>query len=56
MVGTRSPDAPTRDLPLVHRGLIEDLRRLLLAHPNSGGHDALSWLGRHAQSHVLDYS
>lgn len=40
----------------MHRGLIGHLRRLLLAHPDSGNGDALFWPGRHAQSHALDYS
>ena len=55
-VGTPKSARSTRNVRLLHRGLTADLKRLLLAHPNSGDPDALFWPGRHAKSHVLDYS
>lgn len=55
-IGTPKSARSTRNVRLLHRGLIADLRRLMLAHPNSGDPDALFWPGRHAASHVLDYS
>lgn len=54
--GTPKSARSTRNVPLVHSGLKTELRMLLLAHPNSGDPDALFWPGRHAHSHVLDYS
>jgi integrase len=55
-VGTRKSARFTRNLLLVHSGLMTELRRLLLAHPRFGDPDALFWPGRHAHSHVVDYS
>lgn len=36
----------SRNLPLVDRALVKDLRAYLVAHPNSGDPEALLWLGR----------
>lgn len=55
-VGTPKSARSTRNVRLLHRGLIAELKRLMLAHPNSGDPDALFWPGRHARSHALDYS
>ncbi|QEO15619.1 site-specific integrase [Agromyces intestinalis] len=51
----------TRDVPLLDRGLIADLKLYLLQHPRSGDPDALLWaglrFGRHpAGVSPLDYS
>lgn len=55
-VGTPKSSRSTHNVPLVHRGLMVDLRWLVLAQPNSGDPDALFWPGWQAHSHILDYS
>jgi integrase len=44
--GTPKSRRSTRDVPLLNRALIADLRAHLLRHPNSGDPDALFWPGR----------
>ncbi|PPG88511.1 hypothetical protein C5C00_02080 [Rathayibacter rathayi] len=46
MVGTPKSKRSTRDVPLMHSGLIRGLRRYLLQHPRSGKPAALFWPGR----------
>ena len=55
VVGSPKSRFSTRTVPLVDRGLIRELRRLLLAHPKSGDPDALFWPGRGVGSHAVDY-
>jgi integrase len=54
--GTPKSRRSVRDVPLVHSGLIAELRRYKMQHPNSGNPDALFWPGRHVGSIRLDYS
>lgn len=54
--GTPKSARSTRNVPLMHRGLTADLRRLLLTHPESGNPDALFWPGRTHGSHAVDWS
>ncbi|KZX21142.1 tyrosine-type recombinase/integrase [Rathayibacter tanaceti] len=57
MAGTPKSKRSTRDVPLMHSGLIRDLRRYLLQHPHSGNPAALFWPGRAVGGkHSLDYS
>ena len=53
--GTPKSAHSTRNVPLVDRGLIAELRRLMMTHPKSGEPDALFWPGRGLGSHALDY-
>jgi len=55
VVGTPKSRRSTRDVPLMHSGLIADLRRYKMSHPRSGDGDALLWPGRNVGSHVLNY-
>lgn len=45
----------TRNVPLLNRALVAELRELLLAHPRSGDPDALFWPARENGSRRLDY-
>ena len=55
-VGTPKSARSTRQVPLLSRTLIADLREYLLAHPNSGNPDALFWPARSNGSRRLDWS
>lgn len=46
----------TRNVPLLSRSLIADLRTYLMEHPRSGDPDALLWLARSNGSRRLDYT
>lgn len=57
VAGTPKSKRSTRDVPLMHSGLIADLRRYLLQHPHSGDPSALFWPGRAVGGrHRPDYS
>lgn len=53
--GTPKSRRSTRDVPLLDRKLIADLKRLKMQHPHSGDPDALFWPGRTPGSHRVDY-
>lgn len=53
--GTPKSRRSTRDLPLLDRRLIADLKRLKMQHPRSGEPNALFWPGRTPGSHRLNY-
>ncbi|SBN62773.1 Site-specific recombinase XerD [Curtobacterium sp. 9128] len=55
-VGTPKSARSTRNVPLLSRSLIADLREYLLAHPHSGDADALFWPARSNGSRRLDWS
>jgi integrase len=55
-VGTPKSASSTRNLPLLSRSLIADLREYLLAHPHSSDPDALFWPARSNGSRRLDWS
>lgn len=55
-VGTPKSTRSTRNVPLLSRLLIADLREYLLAHPHSGDPDALFWPARSNGSRRLDWS
>jgi integrase len=55
-VGTPKSARSTRNVPLLNRTLIAELRALLVQNPNSGDPDALFWPGRSPHSHRLDWS
>lgn len=55
-VGTPKSKRSTRDVPLLDRGLIADLKLYLLAHPFSGDPDALFWPARSNGSRRLDFT
>lgn len=54
--GTPKSARSRRDVPLLDRPLIADLRLFLLMHPNSGDPDALCWPARRNGSRRLDFS
>jgi len=54
-VGTPKSARSTRNVPLLNRQLISELRLLLLAHPNSGDPDALFWPARTYHGRGLDW-
>lgn len=54
--GTPKSVRSSRNVPLMHRGLTADLRRLLLTHPETGNPDTLFWPGRTHGSHAVDWS
>ncbi|PPF82100.1 hypothetical protein C5C14_03975 [Rathayibacter rathayi] len=55
--GTPKSKRSTRDVPLLHSGLIRNLRAYLLQHPHSGDPSALFWPGRAVGgSHQPDYA
>jgi integrase len=55
VVGTPKSARSTRNVPLVSRALVADLREYLVAHPRSGDPDALVWPGRNPGSHAVTY-
>lgn len=55
-VGTPKSARSTRNVPLLNRGLIAELRMLLLSHPDSGNPDALFWPARAYSTHAADWS
>jgi len=55
VVGTPKSARSTRNVPLVSRALVADLREYLLMHPRSGDPDALAWPGRNPGSHAVTY-
>jgi integrase len=54
--GTPKSARSTRNVPLLNRDLIADLREYLMQHPNSGEGDALFFPARSNGSRRLDYS
>jgi integrase len=46
VIGTPKSKRSTRDVPLMHSGLIAELRRYKMQHPRSGDPEALLWPGR----------
>jgi integrase len=55
VVGTPKSARSTRNVPLVSRALVGDLREYLLTHPRSGDPEALVWPGRNPGSHAVTY-
>jgi integrase len=55
-VGTPKSARSRRDVPLLDRGLIADLKLYVLQHPHSGDPDALFWPARSNGSRRLDFS
>jgi integrase len=55
-ISTPKSARSTRNVPLLNRALIVQLRELLLAHPNSGDPNALFWPGRTHGPHTADWS
>jgi integrase len=55
VVGTPKSARSTRNVPLVSRALVADLREDLLTHPRSGDPDALVWPGRNPGSYAVTY-
>jgi len=55
VVGTPKSARSTRNVPLVSRALVADLREYLVTHPGSGDPDALVWPGRNPGSHAVTY-
>jgi integrase len=55
VVGTPKSKRSTRDVPLMHSGLIAELRRYKMQHPHSGDADALFWPGRALGTHAVDF-
>lgn len=55
-VGTPKSARSSRDVPLLDRSLIADLKLFLLTHPNSGDPDALFWPARRNGARRLDFS
>lgn len=53
--GTPKSRRSTRDVPLLDRRLIADLKSHKMQHPRSGDGDALFWPGRTPGSHRVDY-
>ncbi|MFC7924981.1 site-specific integrase [Microbacterium laevaniformans] len=53
--GTPKSRRSSRDVPLLDRGLIADLKAHKMQHPRSGDGDALFWPGRTPGSHRVDY-
>lgn len=55
VVGTPKSARSTRNVPLVSRALVAELREYLVTHPRSGDPDALVWPGRNPGSHAVTY-
>lgn len=55
-VSTPKSARSTRQVPLLNRALIADLRAVLVTNPNSGDPDALFWPGRANGSRRLDWT
>jgi integrase len=57
VLGTPKSKRSTRDVPLMHSGLIAALKAYKMTHPKSGDGEALFWPGRAVGGmHTLDYS
>ncbi|AYF97003.1 tyrosine-type recombinase/integrase [Protaetiibacter intestinalis] len=56
VVGTPKSARSTRQVPLLNRALVTELRTVLLSNPNSGDPDALFWPGRANGSRRLDWT
>lgn len=56
VVGTPKSARSTRQVPLLNRALVAELRAVLLSNPNSGDPDALFWPGRANGSRRLDWT
>jgi integrase len=54
--GTPKSSRSTRDVPLLSKTLVAELRKVLLANPNSGDPEALFWPARENGSRRLDWS
>jgi integrase len=54
--GTPKSSRSTRDVPILSRALVAELRKVLLANPNSGDPEALFWPARENGSRRLDWS
>ena len=54
-VSTPKSARSSRNVPLVERALVRDLREYLFAHPNRSGPDALLWPGRVSGSHLVTF-
>lgn len=54
--GTPKSRRSSRDVPLLDRRLIADLKTYKMMHPRSGSPDALFWPGRTPGSHAVDFS
>ncbi|MDH6237892.1 tyrosine-type recombinase/integrase [Cryobacterium sp. CG_9.6] len=55
VIGTPKSKRSTRDVPLMHSGLIAELRRYKMLHPHSGDPGALFWPGRAVGTHAVDF-
>lgn len=53
--GTPKSRRSSRDVPVLDRRLLADLKRHKMQHPGSGDGDALFWPGRTPGSHYVDY-
>jgi integrase len=54
--GTPKSRRSSRDVPILDRRLLADLKTFKMQHPRSGDPDALFWPGRMPGSHFIDYS
>jgi len=54
--GTPKSNRSTRDVPILSKSLIAELRKVLLMNPNSGDAEALFWPGRQNGSRRLDWN
>lgn len=55
VLGTPKSARSTRNVPLVDRALVAEMRAYLMEHPRSGDAQALLWPGRTVGSHALDW-
>jgi len=55
ITGTPKSARSTRNVPLISRALVDELREHLLAHRHSGDPGALVWPGRNPGSHSVTY-
>ncbi|MCW2165028.1 Phage integrase family protein [Microbacterium hydrothermale] len=53
--GTPKSRRSSRDVPILDRNLLADLKALKMQHPRSGDPDALFWPGRTPGSHRVDF-
>lgn len=56
LLGAPKSHRSSRDVPLLDRRLIADLKSCKMQHPHSGDGDALFWPGRTPGSHAVDFS
>ncbi len=54
-ISTPKSARSSRNVPLVERDMVRDLRKYLFAHPNRPDPDALLWPGRISESHVVTF-